>query len=75
MRVTTKGQVTIPQHIREKLGITPNTEVDFVEENGRVLLKKRKGAPKGKSRFRKYRGAATVRMSTEEIMSLTRGEE
>ena len=40
MRVTTKGQVTIPQHIREKLGITPATEVDFVEENGRVFLVK-----------------------------------
>lgn len=36
MRVTTKGQVTIPQDIREKLGITPATEVDFIEENDRV---------------------------------------
>ena len=43
MRVTTKGQVTIPQHIREKLGITPSTEVDFVEEEGRVFLVKQKG--------------------------------
>ncbi len=34
MRITTKGQVTIPQHIREKLGIPPATEVEFVEENG-----------------------------------------
>ena len=32
MRVTTKGQVTIPQHIREKLGIFPATEIEFVEE-------------------------------------------
>ena len=75
MRVTTKGQVTIPQHIRERLGITPSTEVDFVEEKGRVFLKKREGGPVDKSRFRRYRGAATVRISTEEIMSLTRGEE
>ncbi len=43
MRVTTKGQVTIPQHIREKLGITPATEVDFVEEEGRVFLVKGTG--------------------------------
>lgn len=42
MRVTTKGQVTIPQHIREKSGITPATEVDFLEERGRVFLVKRK---------------------------------
>ncbi len=43
MRVTTKGQVTIPQHIREKLVITPATEIDFIEEKGRVYLVKRKG--------------------------------
>jgi len=40
MRVTTKGQVTIPQHIREKFGITPDSEVDFVEEKGRIYLVK-----------------------------------
>ena len=34
MKVTAKGQVTIPVQIREKLGITPNSEVDFVEEGG-----------------------------------------
>lgn len=50
MRVTTKGQVTIPQHIREKLGITPATEVDFVEEEDRIFLVKRKG---GKAATRK----------------------
>ena len=48
MRVTTKGQVTIPQHIREKLGITPSTEVDFVEEEdlflaGKTYLKYKEG--------------------------------
>lgn len=42
MRVTTKGQVTIPQHIREKLGITPATEVDFLEQKGHVYLVKKK---------------------------------
>ncbi len=36
MRVTTKGQVTIPQHIREKLGIAPATDIEFVEEKERV---------------------------------------
>ena len=38
MRVTIKGQVTIPEHIREKLGIRPQSEVDFIEERGRVYL-------------------------------------
>lgn len=39
MRITSKGQVTIPQDIREKHGLLPNTEVDFVVERGRVFLK------------------------------------
>ena len=73
MRVTTKGQVTIPQPIREKLGIVPNSEVDFVEEKGKVYIVKKKGSgPKDKV-FRKLRGIASVKMSTEEIMNLTRG--
>jgi AbrB family looped-hinge helix DNA binding protein len=72
MRVTIKGQVTIPQHIREKLRIMPSSEVDFVEEKGKVCLVKRAERDQKKSPFRKFRGAATVRMSTDEIMALTR---
>jgi AbrB family looped-hinge helix DNA binding protein len=74
MRVTTKGQVTIPQHIREKLGITPATEVDFVEEKGRVYLVKQKGKNITTRKFKKLRGVATVKMTTDEIMALTRGD-
>ena len=73
MRVTIKGQVTIPQHIREKLGITPNTEIDFAEECGRVYLTQKTLTIPRKNRFRRFRGIATVKMSTDEIMSLTRG--
>jgi len=75
MRVTIKGQVTIPQHIREKLGITPSTEVDFVEKNDQVYLIKKTGNYSVTHRFRRFRGIATVKMSTDEIMSLTRGDE
>ena len=75
MRVTTKGQVTIPQHIREKLGISPTTEVDFIEEKGRILLVKRKDKKAATRKFAKLRGLATVKMSTDEIMALTRSEE
>ncbi|MBW1891801.1 MAG: AbrB/MazE/SpoVT family DNA-binding domain-containing protein [Deltaproteobacteria bacterium] len=72
MRVTTKGQVTIPQHIREKLMIYPATEIDFIEEKGRVFLVKRKGKKASTRKFAKLRGIATVNMTTDEIMSLTR---
>src|ERR1051325_10780380 len=40
MRVTSKGQVTIPQHVRALLGITPGSEVDFhVDEHGARLVR------------------------------------
>jgi AbrB family looped-hinge helix DNA binding protein len=74
MRVTSKGQVTIPQRIREKLGVLPNTEVEFVEEKGRVYLRKSKSAGSRQGRFHSLRGIATVRMTTEKILALTRGE-
>ncbi len=71
MRVTTKGQVTIPRNIREVLGITPETEIDFKEENGKFyIVKTNKHSATGK--FKKLRGIATANMSTDEIMKLTR---
>ncbi|PIZ66811.1 MAG: AbrB family transcriptional regulator [Candidatus Marinimicrobia bacterium CG_4_10_14_0_2_um_filter_48_9] len=74
MRVTIKGQVTIPLHIREKLGITPATEVEFVEENGQVVLLKIKQVKAATRKFSKLLGVATVKMNTDEIMALTRAE-
>jgi AbrB family looped-hinge helix DNA binding protein len=71
MRVTTKGQVTIPQRIREKLGITPSTEVDFVEKDGGVMLRVLKR--QDRERIGRMRGTATIRMTTEQILALTRG--
>ena len=71
MRVTTKGQVTIPRNVRETLGITPETEVEFVEENGRFYIAK-VNTRKATKTFEKLRGIATVKMSTDEIMDLTR---
>ena len=40
MRVTFKGQVTIPGPIRKKFGILPGTEVEIMESNGQMVLKK-----------------------------------
>jgi AbrB family looped-hinge helix DNA binding protein len=73
MRVTIKGQVTIPQSIREKLGIKPSSEIDFIEEKGRVYVVKKEERTSVRSSFNKFRGAATVKMTTDEIMALTRG--
>lgn len=74
MRVTSKGQVTIPLEIRQKLNITPASEVEFILENDeRVYIVKKKETAV-KSRFAQLRGVATVKMSTEEIMALTRSD-
>jgi len=75
VNVTSKGQVTIPKRVRDLLKIEPGSAVDFhVEADGRVTLRKEGRAAKVRSRFAELRGRATVRMSTDEIMALTRGE-
>ena len=74
MRVTSKGQVTIPQKVRERLGITPGSEVDFeLDERGARLVRLSPG--EGKAITAGMCGRATVAMSTEEIMALTRGDD
>lgn len=76
MRITSKGQVTIPIEIRERTGLLPNTEVEFVLARGQVrLVRKAVGAAKrgrGERAVARLRGAATSPMSTDEILALTR---
>jgi AbrB family looped-hinge helix DNA binding protein len=73
MRITSKGQVTIPVAIRKKAGLWPNTEVTFEMNRGVVVLRKlRTAAGPGESLASRLRGRATTRLSTDEIMALTR---
>ncbi len=73
MRITSKGQVTIPKAIREKMGLLPDTEVEFMVEGKIVVLQKVKSkSSRGKKIISRMKGRATVPMSTDEIMSLTR---
>ena len=73
MRITSKGQVTIPVEIREQLVLTPNTEVEFEIIGDAVYLKRTKAKPNpGKTLIEMMRGKATVKMTTDEIMALTR---
>jgi AbrB family looped-hinge helix DNA binding protein len=77
MKITSKGQVTIPQRIRERMGLLPDTEVDFVVEGGAVRIVKvetTKGEGRGKRVVRQLRGRATITLTTDEIMALTRDE-
>lgn len=75
MKISTKGQVTIPAAVRERLGLLPNTEVEIVVEGGRAVLRKlRRSRRRGDKVVTHLRGRGTVAMSTEEILALTRGE-
>jgi AbrB family looped-hinge helix DNA binding protein len=70
MRVTSKGQVTIPQELRKKFGIHAQADVEFVEEGGKIVVRV---AKRPASRFRKQVGRGDVTMSTDQILRLTRG--
>ena len=75
MRITSKGQVTIPISIREKLGFLPDSEVEFEIQGKALRLRKvETGHRRGGRLVSQLRGKATAGMSTEEIMALTRGE-
>ncbi|HXQ89462.1 MAG TPA: AbrB/MazE/SpoVT family DNA-binding domain-containing protein [Solirubrobacterales bacterium] len=78
MRITSKGQVTIPKGLRDGLGFLPGTEVEFFEDGNEIRIRK---TPGGNSRGRevverlKRASGGDIPMSTEEIMRLTRGED
>lgn len=74
MRVTSKGQVTIPIEIRERLGFLPETEVEFVVDGdgARIVRRDPGGEGRGAKIVRRLRGTGSVRMTTDEIMALTR---
>jgi AbrB family looped-hinge helix DNA binding protein len=75
MRVTSKGQVTIPQEIRERFGLIPDTEVEFVvKRNSLQIVKSKKPAKttRGQALVSRLRGRSSVKMSTDEILALTR---
>ena len=71
MKITTKGQVTIPQELRRKYRLDAHAEVDFIEEDGKIVVKVKKTS---KSPFRKLLGKGDVRLSTDEILQLTRAD-
>ena len=77
MRITSKGQVTIPMDIREKLGLLPNTEVEFEIDRGAVRVKKaasrHQRLSRGRALIEHMRGRGSRRLTTDQIMRLTRG--
>jgi antitoxin PrlF len=78
MKITSKGQVTIPKELRDEFGFLPGTEVEFFKEEGDIRVRK---VPGGRHRGREIvehlrnAGGGKYRLTTEEIMRMTRGED
>ena len=79
MTVTVKGQITIPQALRERFGLQPGTEVEFVAEADALRVKPRKRGRRSATAFDnwlvKAAGSASTKLSTAQIMARTRGED
>ena len=77
MNITSEGQVTIPQDIREKAGLLPDTEVEFIFDGTTVTLVKKSDQTKpssGEQLIARLKGKGDLSLTTDEIMALTRGE-
>lgn len=72
--VTAKGQITIPKPVRDLLGITPGSRVDFRRAADGSIILARADESRPASRFSKFRGHAGKGLTTDAIMALTRGE-
>lgn len=77
MRITEKGQVTIPIELRHRLGLLPHTEVFFEVHGEGALIRRRESAPneRGRRLLGRLQGAATAKLTTDEILALTRSDE
>ena len=77
MRITSKGQVTIPAEIRERAGLLPHTEVEFEIADDHARIRKSRpsggGSARGLAALHALRGSANSRLTTDQIMELTRG--
>jgi AbrB family looped-hinge helix DNA binding protein len=74
MRITSKGQVTIPQDIREQAGLLPHTDVEFIYDGKTVQIVRtdRRKAGRGARLVDRMRGRGAGSLSTDEIMAMTR---
>ena len=74
MRITSKGQVTIPQNLRQKHGLLPLSEVDFIEQRQGLLLIKSGRRRRGKRIIETMMQGSPVKGTTTELLRMTRGD-
>lgn len=74
--LTSKGQVTIPKHIRDALHLEPGCAIEFrINREGEVVLIRPRDVAREKDRFERMRGKADVKWRTDELMALLRGDD
>jgi antitoxin PrlF len=76
-KITSKGQVTIPKHIRDHLGLKPGSEVEFAFGANKEIVLKTKQEPSKEpieSRLDAIRGTLDLGMTTDEFMRFLRGD-
>ena len=75
MRLNSKGQVTIPAHLREQYGLHEGDEVDVIEDGNTLRIVRVEASPtRGQRLVRRMRGRATTSLSTDQLLELLRGE-
>ena len=74
MRITSDGQITIPLEIRQQLGLLPGAEVEFEVVDDRIVLKRKSNLSFGEQLVGLMQGKATIRLSTDQVMTTTRRE-
>jgi antitoxin PrlF len=75
VKVTSKGQITIPKEIRDEFGIRAESEVEWQVIGGVITLRKSGDRSRIRAAIERMRGTANSGMTTDEIMKLTRGDE
>lgn len=75
MRVTAKGQVTIPQELREQLDLGPGAEVEVIAAEGGALVRRVSPRDRGAELVARLRDRADGGMDAEAILRLTRGDD
>jgi AbrB family looped-hinge helix DNA binding protein len=75
MKLTQKGQVTVPKRMREQFGLGTGVEVEFEATEAGLLIRPRVDSQTERLRagIRSIRGTADAGLNTETILEMTRG--
>ncbi len=74
MRITSKGQVTIPRELRERFGLGAGAEVEVVDGENGALVRPLTPRGRGAELVARLRDRADGGLSAEAVLHLTRGD-